>query len=143
MLLVSLLSLADVDGSLLVGALQLGFLILSLGIHEAAHAFVAWRCGDSTAKDLGRMTLDPLPHIDPMMTVLVPGLMWFMSGGTMMFGGAKPVPVDYRRLRHPLRDMMYVALAGPISNFLLALVFLLVWKLLVYRFGFTSEDVAS
>jgi Zn-dependent protease len=118
-------------------------LILSLGVHEAAHAFVAWRCGDSTARDLGRMTLDPLPHIDPFMTVLLPAILWFGSGGAMMFGGAKPVPVDYNRLRKPARDMMLVALAGPISNFLLAIVFFLVFKLLVFKAGFAGQDIAA
>lgn len=126
-----------------MGGLSLGFLVISLGIHEAAHAFVAWRCGDSTAKDLGRMTLDPIPHIDPFMTVLLPAAMWWMSGGTMMFGGAKPVPVVYQRLRNPARDMMLVALAGPISNFLLAILFFLVFKLLIYKAGFASDEVVS
>lgn len=102
-------------------ALTIAFLVLSLGIHEAAHAWAAWRCGDSTAKDLGRMTLNPIPHIDPFMTVLIPAILAIT--GLPIFGGAKPVPVNYHRLRHPLRDMALVALAGPASNFLLALVF--------------------
>ncbi len=127
--------------SIVIGALSLGFLILSLGIHEAAHAFAAWRCGDSTAKDMGRMTLDPVPHIDPFMTLLLPAIMWFTVG--YMFGGAKPVPVNYHRLRHPARDMMLVALAGPVSNFLLAILFFLVFKLLVYNFDFSPNAVAS
>ena len=115
--------------------------MISLGIHEAAHAFVAWRCGDSTAKDLGRLTLDPLAHIDPFMTILMPAVLFFTTG--MMFGGAKPVPVVYHRLRHPLRDMMLVALAGPLSNFLLAVLFLVVLKVLVYQAGFGADEVAS
>lgn len=102
-------------------ALTIAFLVLSLGIHEAAHAWAAWRCGDSTAKDLGRMTLNPIPHIDPFMTVLVPAILAIT--GAPIFGGAKPVPVNFHRLRHPLRDMALVALAGPASNFLLAIVF--------------------
>lgn len=128
---------------MIIGGLSLGFLILSLGIHEAAHAWMAWRCGDSTAKDLGRMTFDPIPHIDPFMTVLLPAIMWFSSGGTMMFGGAKPVPVLYHRLRHPARDMMLVALAGPVSNFLLAILFFLVFKLLVYQAGFSHDEIVT
>jgi Zn-dependent protease len=126
---------------LLVGGLSLGFLIISLGIHEAAHAFVAWRCGDSTAKDMGRMTLDPIPHIDPFMTILVPAVMYLTTG--FMFGGAKPVPVVFQRLRHPLRDMSLVAIAGPLSNFLLAIIFMLVWKLLVFVFGFGTSEVVT
>lgn len=120
--------------------LTLGFLIISMGIHEAAHAFVAWRCGDSTAKDLGRMTLDPIPHIDPFMTILMPAILYFTSG--MLFGGAKPVPVMYHRLRNPLRDMMFVALAGPISNFLLALLFMTIAKVLEFKVGLDSSQIA-
>lgn len=126
----------------MVGGLSLAFLILSLGIHEAAHAWAAWRCGDSTAKDMGRMTLDPIPHIDPIMTILVPIFLFISSHGTAMFGGAKPVPVAYHRLRHPLRDMSLVALAGPASNILLAILFMLVLKVLVYGLGFAPNEVA-
>ncbi len=143
-LFLSLLQSLNVSSeALLVGGLSLGFLVISLGIHEAAHAYVAWRCGDSTAKDLGRMTLDPIPHIDPFMTILLPASMWLLSGGSMMFGGAKPVPVLYQRLRSPARDMMLVALAGPISNFLLAVLFFLVFKLLVFKGGFARDEVVS
>ena len=108
-------------------ALVVAFLILSLGIHEAAHAWVAWRCGDSTARDLGRMTINPIPHIDPWMTIIIPGLLAF--AGAPIFGGAKPVPVNYHNLRHPLRDMALVAIAGPASNFLIAILFAIAWKL--------------
>jgi Zn-dependent protease len=106
-------------------------LVISLGIHEAAHAWVAWKCGDSTAKDLGRITLNPLPHIDPFMTVLLPAFLVFQTGGRFIFGGAKPVPVNFHRLRHPWRDMCLVALAGPISNLLLATFFLVAWRFFV------------
>jgi len=140
--IVIFLALSNESSDLTVGALSLGFLVLSLGIHEAAHAWVAWRCGDSTAKDLGRMTLDPTRHIDPFMTILLPAILWFVSEGSMMFGGAKPVPVAYHRLRHPARDMMFVALAGPLSNFLLAILFLLAFKVLVYLGGMGTHTVA-
>ena len=123
-----------------MGALSLGFLIISMGIHEAAHAWMAWRCGDSTAKDMGRMTLDPVKHIDPFMSILLPAILFLSKG--MMFGGAKPVPVAYHRLRNPARDMMLVALAGPISNFLLAIVFTVIWKVLTYVVGMDAETVA-
>lgn len=95
-------------------------LILSLGAHEAAHAWAALKCGDPTARDLGRLTLNPIPHIDPFMTVILPAVLFFSSGGRMMFGGAKPVPVQFHRLRHPWRDMSLVALAGPLSNLVIA-----------------------
>jgi Zn-dependent protease len=104
--------------------LVIGFLILSLAIHEVAHAVVALWCGDTTARDLGRITLNPVPHIDPFMTIVLPALLLFMSGGRFAFGGAKPVPVNPANLRHPLRDMALVAIAGPLSNIVLALVFM-------------------
>jgi Zn-dependent protease len=127
---------SDESPQLLELAFVLTFLVISLGIHEASHAMVADWCGDPTAKDLGRITLNPIAHIDPFMTVLLPAVMFIASHGQMVFGGAKPVPVSYHRLRHPLRDMMLVALAGPASNFLLAVVFILAWKASVYLGGF-------
>ncbi len=118
-------------------ALVIALLVISLGVHEAAHAWVALQRGDPTARDLGRITLNPIPHIDPVMTILLPAL-GFLFGG-FIFGGAKPVPVNYYNLRNPLRDMALVALAGPGSNFLLAVFFALCWKLLV-RFGVWEQD---
>jgi Zn-dependent protease len=110
----------------------LAILILSLAIHEAAHAFVARMCGDDTAERQGRLTLNPIAHIDPFMTVLLPLVLFLGSNGSFVFGGAKPVPVNPQRLRNPSRDMMYVALAGPISNFLIAILLLVVFKGLFY-----------
>jgi Zn-dependent protease len=104
----------------------IALLVISLGIHEAAHGWVALQRGDTTARDLGRITLNPIPHIDPFMTIVLPTISFFMSG--FIFGGAKPVPVYYYNLRSPLRDMALVALAGPGSNFLLAVFFALCWK---------------
>lgn len=121
------------SGQMMAMVLGIVFIILSLGIHEAAHAWTAWKCGDSTAKDLGRMTLNPVPHIDPVMTILVPAL-FYMSAG-VLFGGAKPVPVIAQRLRRPLRDMMFVALAGPVSNVILAMVFYFFWKVSAEHLG--------
>lgn len=110
-------------------------LVLSLGIHEAAHGWVAWKCGDPTAKNLGRITLNPLPHIDLFMTILLPLMIYWTSGGRMLFGGAKPVPVNFHGLRRPWRDMALVAIAGPLSNFLLAGFFFALIKLLVQTLG--------
>lgn len=115
------------------------FVVLSLTLHEAAHAWVAWKCGDPTAKDLGRITLNPLPSIDLFMTILLPGILMLM--GMPAFGGAKPVPVSYHRLRHPLRDMMFVALAGPATNFLLSIVFLLGLKVAYYEGAYRQGDL--
>lgn len=116
-------------------ALVLALLVLSLGIHEAAHGWVALKCGDTTARDMGRITLNPVPHIDPFMTIFLPLMLLFASGGKFIFGGARPVPVNFYNLRNPLRDMALVAIAGPASNFLLAVFFHLSRKLMVVEFG--------
>lgn len=121
-------------------ALVITLLVLSLGIHEAAHAWVALKCGDTTARDLGRITLNPIPHIDPFMTLLLPLLLYLGTNGRYVFGGAKPVPVNFHNLRRPWRDMALVAIAGPASNVLLAAFFLLCWKLVVVKFGIWPHD---
>ncbi len=94
--------------------------IFAVTFHEAAHGFVAYRFGDDTAARAGRMTLNPLSHIDPVGTVLLPALLFMASG--FLFGYAKPVPVNFGRLNHPRRDMVWVALAGPAMNVVLAIV---------------------
>jgi Zn-dependent protease len=135
-----LFSLAFMDLPPIGIAVVLALLIISLGIHEAAHGWVALKRGDPTARDLGRITLNPLPHIDLMMTVVLPLLMLFSSGGRFMFGGAKPVPVNFYNLRHPWRDMALVALAGPVSNFLLAGFFFLCLKVVVYELHLWEQN---
>lgn len=94
--------------------------VLAITFHEAAHGFVAWRLGDDTAYVRGRVTFNPLRHIDPFGTIVLPILLLF-SGG-FLFGWAKPVPVNFGRLHRPRRDMVLVAAAGPATNLLLALV---------------------
>jgi len=96
--------------------------LFAITLHEAAHAYVARLCGDSTAYMLGRVTLNPVKHIDPLGTVLMPLLLYFATSGTFVFGYAKPVPVNFRQLRNPKRDMVWVALAGPMANFVQAFV---------------------
>lgn len=96
-------------------------ILLAVTLHEAAHGWVAMKLGDPTAKELGRVTFNPLSHIDLKGTILIPALLLLVSGGKMMFGFAKPVPVDFRRLKMPRRDMILVAAAGPGMNLLLAL----------------------
>ena len=91
---------------------------VAISFHEAAHAWSANKLGDPTAKLLGRVTMNPLKHIDPVMTVLFPAML--IMAGLPPFGAAKPVPVDTRNLAHPLRDHAWIAAAGPISNVILA-----------------------
>ena len=96
--------------------------IFAITLHEAAHGFVAYRLGDDTAFRMGRVTFNPLKHIDLVGTIVFPLLLLFGSGGRFIFGYAKPVPVRFDRLNHPRRDMVYVALAGPITNIILAVI---------------------
>ncbi len=96
--------------------------LLSLSVHEAAHAATAYYLGDPTARDLGRVTINPVPHIDPIGTILMP-IISSLMGGFAMIGWAKPVPIDWRNLRNIKRDDTLIAVAGPISNLILAFVF--------------------
>jgi Zn-dependent protease len=104
--------------SLYIGIIELIVLLLSLSVHESAHAWTADRLGDPTARFLGRVSLNPIVHIDPIGTLLLP-ILGMLYGG-IIFGWAKPVPVSVNRLHNPRRDYMLVSAAGPISNFLLA-----------------------
>ncbi len=94
--------------------------LFAITVHEVAHGWVALRFGDSTASMSGRLTLNPFKHVDPVGTVLVPGLLLMIGG--FVFGWAKPVPVNFANLRHPKRDMIYVALAGPGANLFMAFI---------------------
>ena len=111
--------------------------IFAITLHEAAHGYAAKRFGDNTAYALGRVTLNPLKHIDPMGTIVVPLLLYFATSGSFLFGYAKPVPVRFGNLRHPKKDMVWVALAGPASNLIQALAWAIVYLLLI-KLG-TSE----
>ncbi len=99
--------------------ISLVILIFSAILHEIAHGLVADRLGDPTARLLGRLTLNPVPHIDPMMSILLP-LILILAGSPVLFGAAKPVPVDPFNLREPRKDMALVSLAGPLTNFFIA-----------------------
>lgn len=102
--------------------------LFAITVHEAAHGFAARYFGDNTAWMLGRVTLNPVPHIDPMGTILMPLLLYFATSGAFLFGYAKPVPVRFDRLRNPKRDMVWVALAGPAANLAQAVI----WGVLLY-----------
>lgn len=105
--------------------------VFAITLHEAAHAYVANKLGDPTAAMLGRVTLNPWPHIDVVGTVIMPLMLYFFTQGKFIFGYAKPVPVDWRNLGQPKRDMAWVALAGPASNWVQALVWALVANALI------------
>ena len=97
-------------------------LMMSVVVHELAHGYTAYQCGDSTAKYQGRLTLNPIPHLDPVGSILLPVVL-IMSGSPFLFGWAKPVPVSTQQLNDPLNDMVKVAIAGPLSNVTLAIIF--------------------
>ncbi|WP_417318406.1 site-2 protease family protein [Emcibacter sp.] len=113
-------------------------LLLAITLHEAAHGWAAWKLGDDTAKTQGRVTFNPMAHIDPFGTVLLPLLLLLMQS-PFLFGYAKPVPVNFSRLNNPRRDMVWVALAGPMANIFLALLGGLVFNLIVFLPEFTWE----
>jgi Zn-dependent protease len=107
--------------------------LFAITVHETAHGWMALQLGDKTAMMLGRLTLNPIKHIDPLGTILIPGLMYMMAG--FMFGWAKPVPITWQNLRQPKRDMVFVAAAGPVSNLIMAML----WTLVI-RIGLALGD---
>ena len=110
--------------------------LFAITIHEAAHGYAARHFGDNTAYLQGRMTLNPLKHIDPIGTILMPLMLYFATSGAFLFGYAKPVPVNFGALRNPKRDMVWVALAGPASNFAQAIF----WALMLVGLAATGIE---
>nr|VFK31112.1 MAG: Zn-dependent protease (includes SpoIVFB) [Candidatus Kentron sp. MB]VFK34561.1 MAG: Zn-dependent protease (includes SpoIVFB) [Candidatus Kentron sp. MB]VFK76879.1 MAG: Zn-dependent protease (includes SpoIVFB) [Candidatus Kentron sp. MB] len=102
--------------------------LFAITVHEVAHGWVAKRCGDPTAMMLGRLTLNPLKHIDPIGTIIIPGILLFLQTG-FVFGWAKPVPVTWQNLKYPKQDMILVAIAGPAANLLMAILWALLAKI--------------
>jgi Zn-dependent protease len=123
--------------SLQVFAVAILPVLFAITVHEVAHGWVARQFGDPTAHRLGRLTLNPVRHIDPVGTILVPGLLLLLKSG-FLFGWAKPVPVTWENLRNPKRDMIFVAAAGPAANLLMALL----WGVVAKLSTLTSPDWA-
>jgi Zn-dependent protease len=111
--------------------------VFAITVHEVAHGWVAKKLGDNTADRQGRLTLNPINHIDLVGTILLPGIL-LLTGAGFIFGWAKPVPVDPRNFKSPRQDMMYVAMAGPISNLLMALG----WAIIA-RIGVSLSDIEA
>jgi Zn-dependent protease len=105
-------------------------LLIAMTAHEFAHGWVAYKLGDYTAKSMGRLTLNPLAHIDPFGTILLPILIFIASGGRFIFGAAKPVPINYLALKNPRKDMIWIGLSGPAANILLAISLRVIWSFL-------------
>jgi Zn-dependent protease len=117
-------------------------LVIAITFHEAAHGFVAHHFGDNTAWDRGRVSFNPLKHIDPFGTLILPAVL-LLSHSPFLFGYAKPVPVNFRALRHPRIDMVWVALAGPATNIVLALVAAAAFHLLAFAPANAAQWIAD
>ena len=116
-------------------------ILFAITVHEVAHGWVASKFGDQTAKLLGRLTLNPIKHIDPIGTILVPAVLAALGG--FIFGWAKPVPVDFRNLRKPKQDMAWVAIAGPGSNLIMAFIWAGLIKIILMSGDATSGPVLA
>jgi Zn-dependent protease len=114
--------------------------IFAITVHEVAHGWVAKKYGDNTASRLGRLTLNPVKHVDLFGTIIVPGLL-LMTGTGFIFGWAKPVPVDASNFKRPLQDMAIVALAGPVSNLIMAFIWALIIRLGIF-IGTNAEAIS-
>jgi Zn-dependent protease len=108
--------------------LSFGLLIIAMTVHEFAHGWVAYKLGDTTAKYSGRLTLNPLAHIDPIGTIILPLLLFFTTG--FAIGWAKPVPINYWALRNPKRDLIWVGASGPIANIIFAILLSILWRII-------------
>ncbi len=120
----------------------IAFLVESIVLHEMAHGYVAWLFGDQTAKRQGRITFNPIPHIDPLWTIAIPIMAYFLSNGTFIIGGAKPVPVNPRNYRRPVLGDICVSVAGVAVNFLIAVTMILLLNIVHLFSGNVSGSLA-
>ncbi len=118
-------------------------IIIAIIFHEVAHGYIAYKLGDETPKEYGRLTLDPIKHIDLFGTILLPILLLISSGFKIAFGWAKPVPINFYRFKNIRRDLILVSVAGPITNLILAIIFGLIFKFLVVPFPKVSISYIS
>ncbi len=109
-------------------AISFSLLLIAMTVHEFAHGLAAYKLGDSTARFSGRLTLNPLAHIDLFWTILLPLVLFLSSSGHFVFGAAKPVPIDYRALKNPKKDIIWIGLSGPLANLILAFIIAQVLK---------------
>ena len=119
---------------------SLALLLIAIVFHEYAHGWVAYRFGDPTAKNLGRLTLNPIAHIDTVGTILIP-IMLVIFHSPVVIGWAKPVPINYMNLRHPKRDLIYVSAAGPLANILLGVIVFLIIMFIVKNLDNFELDI--
>jgi Zn-dependent protease len=124
-------------------AIQLAIILFAISFHESAHAWSALKFGDTTARDLGRISLNPIRHIDPMGSVILPILLYVLSHGRFIFGAAKPTPVDLRNTRNPRLANLVVSAAGPLSNFMLAAIAIGVIAILRAAYPSSLFDLAE
>lgn len=110
--------------------ISFGLLMLAVTAHEFSHGWVAYKLGDTTAKYSGRLTLNPMAHIDPVWTFLLPLFLFISTNGQFVFGAAKPVPINYMALRNPKRDIIWIGLSGPLANFIFAIALSIIVKFL-------------
>lgn len=116
--------------NILLSFIKLGLLLFSVSIHEFSHGWIAYKLGDNTAKESGRLSLNPLAHIDPIGTILLPLIFLISTNGRFVFGAAKPVPINYAALKNPKRDIIWIGLSGPFSNFMFAVILSFFYQLL-------------
>ena len=127
---------------MIANILIIALLVESILLHEVAHGYVALLFGDRTAKDRGRLTLNPIPHIDPVWTIITPVVAYILSRGTFIIGGAKPVPVNPYNYRRPILGDICVSAAGVAVNFLIAVIMILLLNIVQFIFGGPQETLA-